>query len=127
MHGQRRRLVGIPRLLYKSLQRADPLPFQSYSQVLTGSYSNYFHIYDRNGRNDIVLQADKSAFKTKRVGAAKNKPPVVVGKKSTKKEDFQNNLESLDFTKKILHASWHPKESTVALAATNNLFLFQGN
>lgn len=98
-----------------------------YSQVLTGSYSNYFHIYDRNGRNDIVLQADKSAFKAKRVGSTKTKPVAPVGKKATKKEDFQNNLESLDFTKKILHASWHPRENTVALAATNNLFLFQGN
>lgn len=95
--------------------------------MLTGSYSNYFHIYDRNGRNDIVLQADKSAFKAKRVGSTKNKPPVAAGKKPTKKEDFQNNLESLDFTKKILHASWHPRENTVALAATNNLFLFSSS
>ncbi|WRT68922.1 protein phosphatase PP2A regulatory subunit B [Kwoniella shivajii] len=45
------------------------------SQVLTGSYHNYFRIYDVNGEND-------------------------------------------------LHASWHPRENTIAIAATNNLFLY---
>ncbi|KAJ3336305.1 protein phosphatase 2A regulatory subunit cdc55 [Gonapodya sp. JEL0774] len=95
------------------------------SHVLTGSYSNYFHIYDRNGKSDIVLQADKSAFKAKKAGSAKNKPTVTAGKgKVTKKEELLN-VDSLDFGKKILHASWHPRENTVALAATNNLFLFQ--
>lgn len=34
------------------------------------------------------------------------------------------NLDMLDFTKKILHASWHPKENIVAIAATNNLYLY---
>lgn len=34
------------------------------------------------------------------------------------------NVEQLDFTKKILHASWHPKDNIVAIAATNNLYLF---
>lgn len=34
------------------------------------------------------------------------------------------NVDQLDFTKKILHASWHPKDNIVAIAATNNLYLF---
>lgn len=50
-------------------------------------------------------------------------------------------METLDFNKKILHASWHPRENTIAvsvilyhagvseadvpqIAATNNLFLY---
>ena len=50
-------------------------------------------------------------------------------------------LETLDFNKKILHASWHPRENTIAvgviiciyisfadgmfqIAATNNLFSY---
>ena len=50
-------------------------------------------------------------------------------------------LDTLDFNKKILHASWHPRENTIAvschhhlrthqvltstqIAATNNLFLY---
>ncbi|KXS18579.1 protein phosphatase 2A regulatory subunit PR55, partial [Gonapodya prolifera JEL478] len=95
------------------------------SHVLTGSYSNYFHIYDRNGKNDIVLQADKSAFKAKKAGSAKNKPTATVGKGKVSKKEELLNVDALDFGKKILHASWHPRENTVALAATNNLFLFQ--
>ena len=63
-----------------------------------------------------VLQADKSAFKSKRNTLKKSK-----GK--SKKEEYLM-AEGLDLGKRILHASWHPKENTVALAATNNLFLF---
>lgn len=91
------------------------------SNVLTGSYNNNFYIYDRNGKNDVTLQADKSAFKAKRVGSARNKMMPRVNNK-TGKNDI--NVESIDFTKKILHASWHPRENSIAVAATNNLFIF---
>ncbi|KAJ3180876.1 protein phosphatase 2A regulatory subunit cdc55 [Irineochytrium annulatum] len=93
------------------------------THVLTGSYSNFFHIYDCVNKSTTILQADKSAFKAKRVGSTKNKagaPP----KRTSKREEFMN-VETLEFGKKILHASWHPRENTIALAATNNLFLFQ--
>ena len=65
------------------------------SQVLTGSYHNYFRIYDVNGDNDTVLQADKSAFKAKKIGGARNKTPG-------KKEAIQT--EGIDFAKKIVSA-----------------------
>ncbi|ODN91481.1 protein phosphatase PP2A regulatory subunit B [Cryptococcus wingfieldii CBS 7118] len=85
------------------------------TQALTGSYHNYFRIYDVNSDNDVVLQADKSAFKAKKIGGARGKVPG-------KKEGLQT--EGIDFSKKILHASWHPRENTIAIAATNNLFLY---
>jgi len=90
--------------------------------VLSGSYHNYFHVYDCVNKTDTILQADKSAFKAKRVGSTKNKAANT--KSKSKREEF-SNVDTLDFTKKILHASWHPRENTIALAATNNLFLFQ--
>ncbi|KAJ3397441.1 protein phosphatase 2A regulatory subunit cdc55 [Lobulomyces angularis] len=93
------------------------------SHVLTASYNNYFHIWDVATRQDVILQADKSAFKAKRVGSSKNKVQGNNNRKLNKKEEYAN-LDSLDFHKKILHASWHPRENTIALAATNNLFLF---
>lgn len=99
---------------------------------MTGSYHNYFRVYDVNGDNDVVLQADKSAFKAKKIGGARG------GKTPGKKEGLQT--EGIDFAKKIvsaqiqrstgqradeqLHASWHPRENTIAIAATNNLFLY---
>ncbi|KAG0311474.1 protein phosphatase 2A regulatory subunit cdc55 [Linnemannia gamsii] len=91
------------------------------NNVLTGSYNNNFYIYDRNGKNDVTLQADKSAFKAKRVGSARNKMAPRVNNKNGKNDI---NVESIDFTKKILHASWHPRENSIAVAATNNLFIF---
>ncbi|CCA67881.1 probable protein phosphatase 2A regulatory B subunit [Serendipita indica DSM 11827] len=77
--------------------------------VMTGSYHNYFRIYDVEGPNDVILQADKSAFKT---DLTMQKPSLP--------------LDSVDFSKKILHGSWHPRENTVAIAATNNLFIWSG-
>jgi len=89
--------------------------------VLTGSYQNYFHIYDVNTTNDIVLQADKSAFKAKKIGAGA-KPGMKNGTKPGVKDGV--NIDAMDFNKKILHGSWHPRENTIAIAATNNLFIF---
>jgi hypothetical protein len=63
------------------------------SSVLTGSYHNYFRIYDVQGDNDVVLQADKSAFKAKKIGGARGKVPG-------KKEGLQT--DNIDFTKKIV-------------------------
>lgn len=76
------------------------------SHVMTGSYHNYFRIYDVDGSSDVILQADKSAFKTAK------KPALP--------------MDTVDFSKKILHGSWHPRENTVAIAATNNLFIWSG-
>ncbi|KAH9815585.1 WD40-repeat-containing domain protein [Melampsora americana] len=87
--------------------------------VLSGSYNNYFHIYDKEATTDIVLQADKSAFKAKKIGTAGGpksnsgamKPPSAAAQ----------DTENLDFGKRIMHASWHPREDTIAIAATNNV------
>lgn len=94
------------------------------TQALTGSYSNFFHVLDLKNDTDTILQADKSAFKAKRAGSTKNKP-YSNSRKLTRREEF-SNVDTLEFAKKIIHASWHPRENTIALAATNNLFLFQG-
>lgn len=81
-------------------------------------------MYDLQHDNDILLQADKSAFRAKRAGSTKNRLGYG-GRKLTRREEYLN-IDALEYNKKIVHASWHPKENTIALAATNNLFLFQG-
>ncbi|KAG0162939.1 protein phosphatase 2A regulatory subunit cdc55, partial [Apophysomyces sp. BC1034] len=90
--------------------------------VMTGSYSNNFHIYERNGLSEVSLQADKSAFRAKRLGSAKNKMTLSGGNRGGVKG--RQEVDGIDFNKKILHASWHPRENTIAVAATNNLFIF---
>ncbi|EGN96812.1 hypothetical protein SERLA73DRAFT_184981 [Serpula lacrymans var. lacrymans S7.3] len=92
--------------------------------VLTGSYHNFFRIFDSDTTNDVVLQADKSAFKAKKIGGPVpgNKNGMKNGRPGGLRDAMQ--METLDFNKKILHASWHPRENTIAIAATNNLFLY---
>jgi len=36
----------------------------------------------------------------------------------------ETDADQIDFNKKILHMSWHPFEDSIAIAATNNLFVF---
>ena len=82
--------------------------------ALTGSYHNYFRIYDVETTNDVVLQADKSAFKAKKIGA--NGPGIKGnGLKASGPGKEGMNLETIDFNKKILHGSWHPRENTIAV------------
>lgn len=92
--------------------------------VMTGSYHNYFRIFDvetmnDNPPNDIVLQADKSAFKAKKMGAqGPNKGGLQKNGQRPGGLKEQMNLETLDFNKKILHGSWHPRENTIAVRHT---------
>ncbi|KXN67421.1 protein phosphatase 2A regulatory subunit PR55 [Conidiobolus coronatus NRRL 28638] len=88
------------------------------NQVLAGSYSNQLTVYDTNGDYDTTLHADKNAFKSKRVG-------VVHPRGSRPNINRMDDMSSpADFNHKVLHASWHPQENTIAVAATNNLFIF---
>jgi len=79
--------------------------------VLSGSYNNYFHIYDQKAEQDIVLQADKSAFKAKKIGANKAgkgaSNTTTAGGPNGKKGQSNGkpiiDTENIDFNKKILH------------------------
>lgn len=111
--------------------------------VMTGSYNNNFMIYpsDPEKEMEVVLQADKSAFKAKKVGvptpinsttSPTNGP---ANKKGTSRAGSpaagvagqggrmrkETDADQIDFNKKILHMSWHPFEDSIAIAATNNV------
>jgi serine/threonine-protein phosphatase 2A regulatory subunit B len=132
------------------------------SQIMTGSYNNYLHLYDvLTGDRFVSLLADKSIFLQKRPAVdyscmtkTPSKPLTPSLTSSTSKlsilrkkskepnppldpnsllssihKDKANtthlvNPDNLDPTKKILYASWHPRENTMAVAAQNNLFIF---
>lgn len=85
--------------------------------MLTGSYHNYFRIFNVDTLNDVVLQADKSAFKAKKIGGPlpNNKTGA---KNGVRPGGLRENMlqDTLDFNKKILHASWHPREYTIAVS-----------
>ncbi|KAI0879273.1 protein phosphatase PP2A regulatory subunit B [Hypoxylon argillaceum] len=113
--------------------------------VMTGSYNNNFMIYpsDPEKETEVVLQADKSAFKAKKVGIptpihSSTSPTATNGNKKGgsragspaagaaqgQRMRKETDAEQIDFNKKILHMSWHPFEDSIAIAATNNLFVF---
>eukprot|EP01136_Pigoraptor_vietnamica_P034944 Opistho-1_new@99492 len=86
--------------------------------LVTGSYHNMFHVIDQDGENDVCLEASKVAKKPIRVTS----PKKIAASKKRPKDDI--NVETIDFNRKILHAAWHPRENIIAVAATNNLFLY---
>lgn len=102
---------------------------------MTGSYNNNFMIYpsDPEKETEVVLQADKSAFKAKKVGVATPINGKKQGSRAGSPAAGQNgpgarmrketDTDQIDFNKKILHMSWHPFEDSIAIAATNNVSL----
>ncbi|CCE72750.1 Piso0_000344 [Millerozyma farinosa CBS 7064] len=76
-----------------------------------------------NEQREIVLRADKSAFKSKKFG--NNNPSMrrrMMGGMGA--GNNSGDFDNIDFKKSILHLSWHPKENSVAIAATNNLYIY---
>ncbi|KAM7073439.1 serine/threonine-protein phosphatase 2A 55 kDa regulatory subunit B delta isoform 2-T2 [Molossus nigricans] len=89
------------------------------SAIMTGSYNNFFRMFDRNTRRDVTLEASRENSKPR----ASLKPRRVCPGGKRKKDEI--SVDSLDFNKKILHTAWHPADNIIAVAATNNLYIFQ--
>ena len=87
--------------------------------IMTGSYNNFFRMFDRDSKRDVTLEACRDNMKPKQV----LKPKKVCTGGKRKKDEI--SVDCLDFNKKILHTAWHPTENYIAVAATNNLYLFQ--
>ncbi|XP_055017286.1 LOW QUALITY PROTEIN: serine/threonine-protein phosphatase 2A 55 kDa regulatory subunit B alpha isoform [Boleophthalmus pectinirostris] len=84
--------------------------------VMTGSYNNYFRMFDRGFRRNMTLEASRENCKPQTVLKT-----CTGGKHNTE----ESCINSLDFSKKILHTAWHPLDNIIAVATTNNLFIFQ--
>jgi serine/threonine-protein phosphatase 2A regulatory subunit B len=87
--------------------------------IMTGSYNNFFRMFDRSSRKEVTYEASKEIAKPKTILKPRK---VSTGGKRKKDEIY---VDCLDFNKKILHTAWHPTENVIAVAATNNLFLLQ--
>ncbi|XP_064599976.1 serine/threonine-protein phosphatase 2A 55 kDa regulatory subunit B alpha isoform-like isoform X1 [Liolophura sinensis] len=86
--------------------------------IMTGSYNNFFRMFDRESKRDGTLEASRDNMKTRTV----LKPRKVCTGGKRKKDEI--SVDCLDFNKKILHTAWHPSENVIAVAATNNLYIF---
>lgn len=94
-------------------------PCLSFSVIMTGAYNNFFRMFDRASRRDVTLEASREVCKRRAVLRPRR---VCVGKK---RRENDISVDSLDFRKKILHTAWHPTDNIIAIAASNNLFIFQ--
>ncbi|CAI5439243.1 unnamed protein product [Caenorhabditis angaria] len=99
--------------------------------ILTGSYHNLFRSYARGtNSNDAKTwearpQDTHTQLKSRFVvPSAKRKRNQLSqsGTESQGEEDLSS--DQLQFDRKILHTAWHPKDNIIALAATNNLYIF---
>jgi len=88
-------------------------------QIMTGSYNNFFRLFDRDSKNDATFESSRDAIRPGSV----LKPRKVSTANKRRKDEIA--VDALDFNKKILHAAWHPRDNVLAVAATNNLYLYQ--
>jgi serine/threonine-protein phosphatase 2A regulatory subunit B len=95
-------------------------------ELMTGTYNNFFRIFDRESKTDITLEATRENMKPKQVLKPRKIASATTATGSAKRKKDDIAVDSLDFNKKILHTAWHPCEDVVAVVATNNLYLFQG-
>lgn len=94
------------------------------SYFLTGSYHNQFHLLDPQGKNHTLMEASKFS-KTR----ARGDTATSGGAKGAKSKAGAKgvNPDTIDFSKKILHVAAHPREAIVAVAASNNLFIYSAH
>ncbi|CAM9600021.1 unnamed protein product, partial [Sphacelaria rigidula] len=102
------------------------------NSVLTGSYNNMCHIYDRYGQNKgsleyqhwlnsvnapLFRQVCKDA--SKKCGGKKGK-----GRLTRDSAAAAAGSGAIDYGKKILHMSWHPQDDIVAVAGNDKLYIY---
>lgn len=88
------------------------------SAIISGSYNNFFRIFYRNPRMEYCYEASRDMSQ---LGQILRNRKVVTGPRRRRDEV---GIESLDYPRRILHAVWHPRDNILAIAATNNLYLF---
>lgn len=88
--------------------------------IMTGSYNNFFRMFDRITKRDVLLEATRDIAQPKTV-----LKPKKVSSTTGRRKNGEVNVDCLDYNKKILQTAWHPTENIIAVAATNNLFLLE--
>lgn len=98
------------------------------TSVMTGSYSNYLRMSPTTpgaGEGEVI-HADKSIFRKKNGRPRVPGQVLLDGPAASRPIDVAAaaSLGDLEFTKRIFTATAHPRENTVAIASSCNLFIF---
>lgn len=91
-------------------------------QIVAGSYHNLFRVFDLPTGNELMLEASRDNIS----GPSHTlKPMTVIEGATSRTTREQVHVDELKFSSRIMHAAWHPTRSILALAATNNLYLYR--
>ena len=95
-------------------------------QVLTGSYNNCCKFYDTIAGTETTVELSKARPKSSVVRNVNCSPGQDLSTIATGEEDGMSDSDSLaiDYSRKVLHCSWHPHEDIVAVAGLNDLFIY---
>lgn len=85
--------------------------------IVTGGYNKSAHVIDTSLSHNNTIEA-KFEMKRGKLGGKMRKY------QTNKKLGALEGQGSIDFKKKIMNGTWHPKENTVALAFRNCIFLY---
>lgn len=123
----------------------------TFRYILSGSYNNFFKPFHRGFQQDTMYECSREQSKPRQLlrpkrvvnsnlnntinatnggsgsggeSGSKRAATSTFNKAAAGASRDEINVDNLDFTKKILHTTWHPKDNVVAIAATNNLYLF---
>ncbi len=75
-------------------------------------------MFDRQSKRDYCYEASRDMSTLGRILRHKKVTP------NARKRRDEVSTDNLDYNRKILHAEWHPRDNILAIAATNNLYLF---
>ncbi|PKI70744.1 hypothetical protein CRG98_008977 [Punica granatum] len=98
-------------------------------RVATGSYSNVFRVFGCSEGSTEAATLEATRNPMRRQAPTPSKPSRSLGltrvvKRGTDNSGADTNGNSLDFTTKLLHMAWHPTENSLAIAASNSLYMY---
>jgi len=88
------------------------------TQMITGSYSRRFKVFDVNRNAELLLFASRVQPRHHHSRSRKN-----VGSPAQAAEE-EEAPEDVDFARKVMHLALHPTQNVLAATVQNNLFIF---
>ena len=85
------------------------------TQMVTGSYSRRFKVFDVNSNAETLLTASRVQPRRHHARAHRGTAPAF---------DDDDASEDVDFARKVMHLALHPTQNVLAATVQNNLFIF---
>jgi len=91
------------------------------SQMITGSYSRRFKVFDVNSSSESLLIASRVQPRHHHSRSRKN---VAGSPAAPQPSEDDEAPEDVDFARKVMHLALHPTQNVLAATVQNNLFVF---